>query len=53
LNQQFRRAPRFSRRGIDLLEKFEAVDRMNGGERRPRLPGLVRLQVTEEVPPNV
>ena len=37
----------------ELPEQLDAVDRLDRGERRPGLSSLVRLQVAEEMPPEL
>ena len=45
--------PDSSAAAIELLEQLDAIDRLDHRERRRRLPGLVRLQVAEEMPPDL
>ena len=53
LNQEFRRGPCLDGCEGDLLEQLDAVDRLDRGERRRGFSSLVRLQVTEEMPPDL
>jgi hypothetical protein len=52
LNQQFRRVLRVRGCLVKLVEELDAVNRLNHRERRRRLSGLVRLQVTKQMPPD-